>query len=337
MLEELNSKMVKDGKIVPFEKFKKEALKLNNQYNINHLQAEYDTANHSAKMASFWETAVKNKERFPNLKFKTQEDNRVSDEHRKLNDIIAAIDSDFWKTHYPPLRFRCRCYALQTAADVSDKIPKVDIPPEFKNNVALTKEIFSEEKHPFFQLAKRGIKGRQNLQEALENSKNYAPKYTIKTPKERVVKVSMFADLTDLLSNIKTGTTATDVLGKKVEINPHKKGQKNPELKFDDVIGDKVVAKSKIVKNSITNAFNDKLKKQGQLRDLAETFIVIDLDNYQASFLKSSLVDAAKQVNAKIKHYKNVKTCYFEYKGKMVNIEKSDNFETILEKLNELI
>lgn len=336
MLEELNSKMVKDGKIVPFEEFKKEALKLNNQYNINHLQAEYDTANHSAKMAAFWETAIKNKERFPNLKFKTQEDNRVSDEHRKLNDIIAAIDSDFWKTHYPPLRFRCRCYALQTAADVSDKIPKVDIPPEFKNNVALTKEIFSEERHPFFQLAKRGVQGRQDLREALENSKNYAPKYTIKTPKERVIKVSMFADLTDLVSNIKTATTATDVLGIKVEINAHKTNQKNPELMFNEVKGDKVEPKTKNIKGAVSNAFK-KAHKGNQLGELKESFIAFDLDAYKVSDLKTLLVDIAKQVNSKIKTHTNIKNCYFEYKGKMVEIKQDDLFETIIEKLNELL
>ncbi len=337
MLEELNSKMVKDGKIVPFSDFKKEALKLNNQYNLNHLQAEYQTANHSAKMAVNWETYQRDKARFPNLKFKTQEDTRVSEEHKKLKDIIAPIDGTFWKNHYPPLRFRCRCYTVQTSAEASENIPKVEVPPEFQNNVAITKEIFSESKHPFFQLAKRGVQGRQDLRQALEGSKENAPKYTHTTPKGRKVAVSMFADLKDLASNLKTASTATDALGIKAEINAHKSVGKNPELKFDDKIGDKVAPVTKNIKRGISNAFDDKLKKGGQLRNIEDTFISVDLDGYTQTEISANLIDIAKQTNAKIKTFKNVSSCFLEFNGVMVIINKEDSFEMMLKKLNDLI
>lgn len=158
MMEELNSKLVKDGRLITEKEFLAEALKINKDYNLNHAQAEYQTTQQSAKMAVVWEAAQRNKARFPNLKFKTQQEDKVSDEHRKLNDIIAAIDGEFWKTHFPPLRFRCRCYTVQTAEQPSDKIPTVEIPDGFKNNVGITNQVFDEDSkkpHPFFQMSKR--------------------------------------------------------------------------------------------------------------------------------------------------------------------------------------
>jgi SPP1 gp7 family putative phage head morphogenesis protein len=176
MMLEMNEKLVKDGKRTNYEDFKKEVLKLNSNYNLNHLQAEHQTAEHSGKIAVIWEAAQRNKARFPNMKFKTQEDEKVSDEHRALNDIVAAIDSAFWKTHMPPLRFRCRCYPKQTAEGVSPEIPKIEVPEEFQNNVGETKEVFKEtgkKPHPYFAVSKRNPDVQKNIQTYLvQKSRN---------------------------------------------------------------------------------------------------------------------------------------------------------------------
>lgn len=250
MLQELNSKMVKDGKIVPFDEFKKEALKLNSQYNVNHLQAEHQTASHSAKMAAQWENYKGNAKRFPNLKYKTQEDDRVREQHAALNNKIAPIDSDFWKKFYPPNGFRCRCYTVQTAADPSTDLPtKVEtVTPEFEMNVAQTKEIFNEtgkNPHPYFQLARRDSKGNSNLGKAMELSKVNAP-YTTSFDNKNggMVKVNPFADEKDLKENFADGVLIADSLNADVRLRPHIDGNvirnyPNPEYEIDGKVGDR--------------------------------------------------------------------------------------------------
>lgn len=179
MLLELNSKLVKNGQPVSFAEFKKEALKLNKNYNLNYLQAEYQTANQSGIMAAQWEAIQANKELFPNLKYKTQGDDRVGDDHAPLDGIIAPVDSAFIRRYYPPNRFRCRCYVLQTAAKVSPNVPKEipDIKPEFQNNVGITQQVFSD-KHPFFAMYKRSKKATEATEKLLlEQNKENALKW----------------------------------------------------------------------------------------------------------------------------------------------------------------
>jgi len=105
--EELNHLLHKDGKKRPWEDFKTEALKINEKYNVNHLQAEYQTAHAAGQHARNWEKYQSQKKLFPNLKYRTVGDARVRDEHAKLEGIIAPIDSDFWKKYYPPNGWRC--------------------------------------------------------------------------------------------------------------------------------------------------------------------------------------------------------------------------------------
>ena len=182
MMLELNSGLNKNGQQVSFEDFKKAALKLNNKYNVNYLQAEYQTAQHSGKMAANWEAYQRNSKRFPNLKYKTQEDERVRDEHAHLNDTIAPLGSDFWKNFYPPNGWRCRCFTVQTAAAPTVNIPTTvpEIKPEFHNNVGLSNQVFQQDgktPHKFFQLAKRN-------KEATKKIEKYYDKKVIKDVRE---------------------------------------------------------------------------------------------------------------------------------------------------------
>jgi len=73
------------------------------------------------------------------------------------------LDDDFWKSHFPPLGWRCRCYTVQTAAKPTETpVPQLspkDFPLEFRNNVGISGEIFKEtdefkgNPHPYFALA----------------------------------------------------------------------------------------------------------------------------------------------------------------------------------------
>lgn len=165
MLAQINELLSKDGKRPSFADFKREVLKLNPTYNQNYLQAEFQTALQAGKLASQWGEYERNKKLFPNLKYKSQEDDRVREEHERLNGIIKPVDDPFWNSYYPPNGWRCRCYVVQTAEDSTEekdmpKIEEKDVKLEFRNNVGKSGQVFKEgtenggKPHPYFALVK---------------------------------------------------------------------------------------------------------------------------------------------------------------------------------------
>lgn len=227
-LQELNSKLVINGRRATWDEFKKEALKINANYNINHLQAEHETANQSAQHAVNWQQYERNKKQYPNLKYMTQQDDRVRPEHQALQGIVAPVGSDFWNKYYPPNGWRCRCYVVQTSEkathDVPDDVPSV--PKEFRMNVGKSGQVFNEEDtkdakaHPYFALAKDV--GGKALEQVFERSKLTAPYNQVYTAKSGgTVHVSPFADTTDFADNFKTATIIADDLGFEVRLRPH--------------------------------------------------------------------------------------------------------------------
>ncbi len=310
VLEQINQILQKQ---LPWNQFKNEVLKLNPLYNKNYLQAEWQTANQSAKHARDWLYYNENTKLYPNLAYRTQGDERVRDAHSLLNGIVAPINSDFWKTHYPPNGWRCRCYVVQTAETPTneDKIPKLndkDFPEEFRINVGITGQIFSEENlkdskaHPYFALTRN-----KDWQKAFELAKLSAPANTVYTAKNgAIVKVSPFADEKDYKNNISDAKIVADTINISTEVRAHLEGHKNPEYKTDGIIGDRVEPKTKNVKRGISNAFDDKLKEGKQLRDLDKTFLYININKYELS--DANLDMMINQSWAKFKHYKeNVK------------------------------
>ena len=63
------------------------------------------------------------KDIFPMLKYVTVGDGRVRDAHAKLDGVILPADDPFWKDHYPPWDFNCRCLVVQlTNEDAQDEV-----------------------------------------------------------------------------------------------------------------------------------------------------------------------------------------------------------------------
>jgi SPP1 gp7 family putative phage head morphogenesis protein len=69
----------------------------------------YNTNMRSAHMAGRWQQLQANKAARPFLQYRTAGDARVRKQHRRWNGLVYPIDDDFWKTHYPPNDFGCRC------------------------------------------------------------------------------------------------------------------------------------------------------------------------------------------------------------------------------------
>ncbi len=305
MLEEINGILQKNKS---WNEFKNEVLKLNPKYNKNYLQAEWQTAKQAALHASNWEHYLDNQKLYPNLKYKTQGDERVRDEHKALNEVIAPINSDFWKTHYPPNGWRCRCYVVQTAepATKPDRYPKLsekDFPLEFRGNVGISGQIFNEDNlkdskaHPYFALSNDS-----NWKKSFELSKLSAPANEIYKKGDHTVKVSPYADEKDLFDNITDAKRIVEEFKVNVEITAHLDGRilkdvKNPEYIIDKEKADRKAPTTDNVKN-LRNIYKS-ATKQG-----CDAMVM----NLKQS--KLSVEEVQRVVKQKFETFPQIKTVY---------------------------
>jgi SPP1 gp7 family putative phage head morphogenesis protein len=322
-LEELNDKLLNGSKKATWEDFKAEALKLNDKYNINHLQAEFQTARQASSHARNWQEFQKKKRLFPNLKYRTAGDDRVREDHKSLDGIIAPIDSDFWKKYYPPNGWRCRCGVTQTAETVSKDIPTnvPSIKPEFQSNIGLSNQVFNEgnrtgeKPHPYFSLSKQ--KQSEALKRSFELSKVYAPFDELKMSNGSKVKISPFADINDLQINLEAAKKIAENLKIDVTISAHLNTKivpgKNPEYLINGLVSDLKTPKNY---SGISNGFSH-AKKQNV------NSIVID---FTKNFENLDVELIFRILNGKYKGgmERSIRECFLIYKNKVVKITAKD-------------
>jgi SPP1 gp7 family putative phage head morphogenesis protein len=101
----------------------------------------FDTNMRTAHMAGRWEQLQANKARRPFLQYRTAGDARVRPQHRMWNGLIFPIDDAFWKTHYPPNGWGCRCTVrAYSQADLDDGSLQVSKPVEIKTRDVVTRD-----------------------------------------------------------------------------------------------------------------------------------------------------------------------------------------------------
>lgn len=307
MAEQINNILQKQ---MSWDKFRAEVMKLNPKYNVNYLQAEWQTANQAARHARDWQYFQDNKILFPNLAYRTMGDSRVRDAHALLNGIVAPIDSDFWKTHFMPNGWRCRCYAVQTAEAPTnpENIPKLstkEFPDIFRINTGITGQVFSEgteasaKQHPYFALAKDA--GQEYI-ENFEHAKLAAPPNTVFEKDGKSLKVSPFADEKDLQENITDAKILVQQAKVNVEIRAHLDGHilknlKNPEYLIEDKIADRKApqtAKAKNLRNIYKSA--NEQKCESLVLNLSKTALTLE--------------EVMDEVRKKFKTFPAIKTIY---------------------------
>lgn len=153
IVQMVNALRDEKGDLRTFSQFKKAAIAIDEQYNKQWLQAEYQTARTAGKMADKWRNIEARKHILPWLEYRTQQDDKVRHEHELLHGTKKKVDDPFWDTYYPPNGWRCRCYVLQHA-EGQEKDPQgypdeKAMPPAFRNNPGKTGKVF-DEKHPYF-------------------------------------------------------------------------------------------------------------------------------------------------------------------------------------------
>lgn len=144
-----------DGSLRSKNDFITEARKLNDTYNKRYLATEYDHAVSAARMSKKWQDIERTKDLYPNLQYVAVMDGRTRELHKKWHGIILPIDHKFWKTHYPPNGFGCRCTVRRTDKAVDDKGYDVDnmpkLPNQFNINVGVDGKVF-DDSHPYFKI-----------------------------------------------------------------------------------------------------------------------------------------------------------------------------------------
>ena len=69
-----------------------------------------------AYCAGLWERIERNKETHPYVRYITRDDGRVRPLHRRWDNLCLPVDHPFWKTHWPPNGWRCRCRVMSITA-----------------------------------------------------------------------------------------------------------------------------------------------------------------------------------------------------------------------------
>jgi SPP1 gp7 family putative phage head morphogenesis protein len=163
----LRDAVYQDGKIVPFSKFREKAFGINKRYNVQYLEAERQQVMRAGTMGSKWLEIEADKDIYPYLKYTTQGDSHVREEHQALNGLVFPVNDPFWDSYYPPNGWRCRCsvrqlserdYAHQKpkdqpSSDQAQKMAGKTTPKEFRNNVG-TSEVFTKDGHPYYKASK---------------------------------------------------------------------------------------------------------------------------------------------------------------------------------------
>lgn len=160
-LREVGLSMLDDkGNVKPFEDFRKDVQQINQNYNVNWLNAEYKHALGSSLMAVKWDDLKQDTDRYF-LQYRTAQDSRVRPDHAALDGITLPADDPFWSKYYPPNGWGCRCQAVQVrrskyqpsdpkeAMKLGDEATATNKQQMFRYNAGMDLNLFPP-KHPYY-------------------------------------------------------------------------------------------------------------------------------------------------------------------------------------------
>ena len=150
----------------PFNEFKQAAKQIFDTYNVNWLEAEFETATRQAESAQEFERLQAEQDIFPLLRYKTLEDGSVREEHVSLNNIVKPVNDSLWDKFTPPNGWRCRCFLEQLEEDQAQEtnITTQKGGKTFRTKGRKREEITQPDKLFSFNPAKKGVIFREDAQ-----------------------------------------------------------------------------------------------------------------------------------------------------------------------------
>lgn len=322
-----------EGKRRSWPDFRKEAAKVDAKYNRQWLEAEYNHAQRAARSAELWNEFQRTKDLYPNIEYLPSSSADPRQVHEQYYGIIKPIDDPFWIAFFPPNGWGCKCGAGKSRGPVSTR--QVD-PPEpidgLPGNAGFTQQVFTPT-HPFVQVTTSAQ--RSSIQKQLNAMNQGLNDFAFIPVGKRRIKVHTKADPQDLIANKDFAVAVVQRYSKNMEIREHSynKGVKNPEYVYDKTVGDRVAMQGDNARSFVSNAFDKKLNKGGQLRDLDECFLALD---FSGNLNASNMVGVAAQLNGKLQANSSVKFVLLKNGSKLVRINnKQKTMEQLLETIRK--
>lgn len=297
------SLLLKDekGGFKSFDKFAQDVKRINERYNINYLNAEYEFAVSSSQMAVKWKDYEKDGDRY-NLQYRTAADDRVREEHAALHGITLPPSDKFWDKYYPPNGWRCRCTVVQVRKGKYDESDSDDACKAgekatthigkngsnkaaiFRFNPGKQEKIFPP-KHSYYKVPEAVKEKIDEISEyrVIDTKNGFVRIHKLhgkKEKKENIRIASYFADKygheIDLIK-IENNDTTPDTFNKTLGINQEYKSNTTGTVSsIDSAIrsgknqADHIVLEilSDISMSDLSNAINDRVKRSANIQTL---------------------------------------------------------------------
>lgn len=145
-----------DGKRKDFDRFRKDTAGILQDYNVNWLRTEYDTAVRRARFAADFRSCRANKDLYPNLEWLPSVSATPREAHRVFYGQIRSLEDPFWNTNYPGNLWNCKCGIRSTDKPVNATGDAAPVPaaPGLDRNPATSGELFTES-HPYIKGASK--------------------------------------------------------------------------------------------------------------------------------------------------------------------------------------
>lgn len=173
--------LINQNGILPTRKeFMADARKIDQLYNRDWLNTEFDFTVAKAQSALQWKDYESRKHLYPNIRYVAIHDGRSRALHLKFDGLVLPMEHDFWKTHLPPWDYGCRCGTEQTddeefspeGLELDSYKPK----PGMGVNPGLSGKIIADD-HPYYKVGKGEIEGIEERLRRFETEKQAKEDY----------------------------------------------------------------------------------------------------------------------------------------------------------------
>lgn len=293
--------------------------------NRSWLQAEREMIQANAQMAKRWHDIQLVKEDLPNLTYDTVGDDRVRPEHQVLNGITKPVDDEFWKTHYPPIGFRCRCDVQQNSRKVTpdSSLPQKNVVSKaYAFNSGIENRVAGVE-HPFLKAAfvTKEIQSAMMLhckysEVATTFFKSGNAKLSVSSSINWLTEAKKAEGLKEVFVEEYNVAKVLVKSGKNVKMLPfhHYDVEDifNPDYEVDGVIYDLKTTITQNYKRGISNAISKALKQEVYN-------IVLDCSSFKESDMSSALKTITKRLN---KEGNTIENIIIIRNGKIIEMQK---------------